>query len=155
MQRRTTKARVRARRARTGPRAVGLVGAGNMATALIKGFLAAGLYRPDQLWASDVDAGKLALLRRRFKVATTADNAALVQNSKTIVIAVKPQIIDAVLAQMRPAVTANKLFISIAAGVTTARLEAGLGDHARVLRVMPNTPALLGQGMAALARGYY
>jgi pyrroline-5-carboxylate reductase len=134
-------------------RAIGFVGGGKMATALIKGLLAAGLYTADQIWASDVDAPKLATLRRRFKVGTTTDNAALVRDARVIVIAVKPQIIDAVLAQMRPSVTPRKLFVSIAAGVTTARLEAGLGDGARVLRVMPNTPALLGKGMSALVRG--
>ncbi len=132
---------------------VGFVGGGNMATALIKGMLAAGLYRADQLCVSDVDAPKLALLRRRFKVATTQDNAALVRDSKVILIAVKPQIIDAVLAQMRPGVTPQQLFVSIAAGVTTARLETGLGAGVRVLRVMPNTPALLGKGMSVLVRG--
>ena len=132
---------------------VGFVGGGNMATALVKGFLAAGLYRPEQICVSDVDAPKLAGLRRRFKVATTADNAALVGDAKVIIIAVKPQIIDAVLAQMRPSVTPQKLFVSIAAGVTTARLEAGLGTATRVLRVMPNTPALLGKGMSVLVRG--
>lgn len=134
-------------------RAIGFVGGGNMATALIKGLLGAGLYRPDGIYASDVDAAKRAGLRRRFKIATTDDNAALVRDSKVVVIAVKPQIIDAVLAQMRPGVTPKKLFISIAAGVTTARLEAGLGADARVLRVMPNTPALLGEGMSVLVRG--
>jgi pyrroline-5-carboxylate reductase len=132
---------------------VGFVGGGNMATALIKGLLAAGLYRPEQLVASDIDAPKLAALRRRFKIATTTDNTALVRDATALVIAVKPQIIDTVLAQMRPAVTVRKLFVSIAAGVTTARLEAGLGGTARVLRVMPNTPALLGKGMSVLVRG--
>src|SRR5437773_1004970 len=98
---------------------IGFVGGGNMATALIRGLLAAGLYEPEQLVASDVEAPKLAVLRRRFKIGTTADNAALVRDTRVIVIAVKPQIIDAVLAQMRPAVTPRKLFVSIAAGVTT------------------------------------
>jgi len=132
---------------------VGFVGGGNMATALIKGLLAAGLHRAEQLCASDVDAPKLAALRRRFRVKTTNDNAALVRDTKVVIIAVKPQIIDAVLAQMRPAVTDRQLFVSIAAGVTTARLQAGLGASARVLRVMPNTPALLGKGMSVLVRG--
>ena len=136
-------------------RIVGFVGGGNMATALIKGYLAAGLYRAEQICVSDVDAPKLAALRRRFKVATTQDNAALVRDAKVIVIAVKPQIIDAVLASLRPSVAPQKLFVSIAAGVTTARLEAGLGERARVLRVMPNTPALLGKGMSVLVRGRY
>jgi pyrroline-5-carboxylate reductase len=134
-------------------RAVGFVGGGNMATALIKGFLGAGLYTPDDVWVSDVDTAKLAALRKRFKVATTTDNAELVRGSKILILAVKPQIIDAVMQQMRPGVTAQKLFVSIAAGVGTRRLEAGLGAAARVLRVMPNTPALLGKGMSVLVRG--
>ncbi len=134
---------------------VGFVGGGNMATALVKGFLAAGLYRAEQICVSDVDAPKLAALRRRYKVVTTQDNTALVRDAKVVIIAVKPQIIDAVLASMRPSVTPQKLFVSIAAGVTTARLEAGLGKGARVLRVMPNTPALLAKGMSVLVRGRY
>ena len=135
------------------PAAVGFVGGGNMATALIKGFLEAGLYQPGQICVSDVDPPKLAALRRRYKVATTTDNAALVRDTKIVVIAVKPQIIDTVLASMRASVTPRKLFVSIAAGVATTRLEAGLGMGVRVLRVMPNTPALLGKGMSVLVRG--
>jgi pyrroline-5-carboxylate reductase len=134
-------------------RRVGFVGAGNMATALIKGLLAAGVYRPQQLCASDVDATACTRVRRFFKVETTRDNTALVRDAQVIVIAVKPQIVDAVLEQMRPSVTPSKLFVSIAAGVTTARLERGLGGTARVVRVMPNTPALLGKGVAVLVRG--
>lgn len=140
---------------RTSLRPIGFVGGGNMATALIKGLLGAELYRPDQLGVSDVDIQKLTALRRGYKVATMADNVALVRAAKTIVIAVKPQSIDTVLEEMRPAVTPQKLFVSIAAGVTTPRLERGLGQGARIVRVMPNTPALLGKGMSALVRGRY
>jgi pyrroline-5-carboxylate reductase len=136
-----------------GLRAVGFVGGGNMAGALIKGLLAAGLYRPEQVWASDVDVQKRIALRRRFHIGVTEDNAALVRGSKVIVLAVKPQIIDTVLARLREAVTPGNVFLSIAAGVSTARLEAGLGTGTRVLRVMPNTPALLGRGMSVLVRG--
>lgn len=135
--------------------AVGFVGAGNMATALIRGFLDGGLYKPEQLIASDVDAKKLSALRRSFKISTTPDNRELVAASTTVIVAVKPQIIDAVMAQMRPAVGPQHLFVSIAAGVTSRRLEAGLGGDARILRVMSNTPALLGKGMSVLVRGRY
>jgi len=71
------------------------------------------------------------------------------------VLAVKPQIIDTVLTVLRSAAEETHLFISIAAGVPTRRLESGLGGKARVLRVMPNTPALLGKGMSVLVRGRY
>jgi pyrroline-5-carboxylate reductase len=145
----------RSRRTGERPRAIGFVGGGNMAGALIKGLLAAGLYRPEQLWASDVDAQQRGSLRRRFRIGVTEDNAALVRGSKIIVLAVKPQIMAEVLAQLREAVTPAKLFLSIAAGVSAARLQAGLGTNARVLRVMPNTPALLGKGMSVLVRGQH
>ncbi|MCK6555200.1 pyrroline-5-carboxylate reductase [Candidatus Binatia bacterium] len=148
-------ARKRATGAATSPRAVGIVGAGNMASALVKGWLGAGLYQPDELWVSDVDREKLAQFRRRFKITAARDNADLVSGSKVVVLAVKPQIIDTVLTQVRPGGVAGKLFISIAAGVPTIRIEAGLGPETRVLRVMPNTPALLGRGMSVMVRGRY
>lgn len=124
-----------------------------MATALIRGFLRAGLYSPAELCASDVDPAKRARLKRRERVRSFADNASVVQRSRTVILAVKPQIIDTVLAEIRPHVRPGQLFISIAAGVTTSRIEAGLGREARVVRVMPNTPALLGKGMAVVVLG--
>lgn len=138
---------------RTARGAVGFIGGGNMATALIRGIVDAGLHRPAQLVASDIDASKRRALQRRLGVVATADNAELVRRVPVVILAVKPQIVDAVLAEMRPEVTPRHLFISILAGVPTRRLEAGLGAGARVVRVMPNTPALLGLGMSVLVRG--
>jgi pyrroline-5-carboxylate reductase len=135
------------------PYAIGFIGGGNMATAMIKGFVAAGVCRAAQICASDVDAAKRKALQRSLKVHATADNAAVVRDAQVIILAVKPQIIDAVLSEMRPSVSARKLFVSIAAGIPTARLERGLGPGARVVRVMPNTPALLGKGMSVAVRG--
>jgi len=138
---------------KSAPRAIGFVGGGNMATALIRGLIAAGMYRPDQLWASDVDPEKRSGLRRRFGVGVTADNAEVARGSKLVVLAVKPQIIDQVLAELRAAAPPSRVFLSIAAGVTTTRLEVGLGGGRRVLRAMPNTPALVGKGISVLVRG--
>lgn len=134
---------------------VGFVGAGNMAAALIKGFLDAGLYTPEQMWVSDVDAKRLALIRKRYKVDAAPNNRALVAESKTVILAVKPQIIDPVLGELRSAATAEHLFISIVAGIPTLRLELGLGGRARVLRVMPNTPAMVGKAMSVVVRGRF
>jgi pyrroline-5-carboxylate reductase len=140
--------RATARRAR-----IGFIGGGNMATALIRGFVAAGLYRPGEIVVSDVDAGRRAALARRLGVAATADNAAVVRAAPVLVLAVKPQVMGAVLAELRSGLTARHLVVSIAAGWPTARLERGLGERVRVVRVMPNTPALLGKGMAVAVRG--
>lgn len=136
-------------------RTVGFIGAGNMATALINGLIDTGLYRPEQIVASDVDAKQRNRVKRRFGVTVSADNAAVLQAATVIFLAVKPQTMDEVLARLRGVVTPDHLFISIAAGITAARIETGLGVRARVLRVMPNTPALLGKGMSVLVRGMY
>jgi pyrroline-5-carboxylate reductase len=140
--------------AKSNPRhAIGFIGGGNMATAMIKGFVAAGVCKPEQICASDVEQAKRTALRRQLKVHATADNAAVVRDAQVIVLAVKPQIIDAVLSALRPSATPRKLFVSIAAGIPTDRLERGLGPGTRIVRVMPNTPALLGKGMSVAVRG--
>lgn len=132
---------------------IGFIGAGNMAGALIKGLLEAKLYTAQEMLVSDTLPAQLSKIKRAYKVDGLHDNTALVKAAQTIVLAVKPQILDQVLAEIQPSVTKDKLFISIAAGATLKRLENGLGTSARVVRVMPNTPALLGQGMAVVCRG--
>ncbi|MBM4257852.1 MAG: pyrroline-5-carboxylate reductase [Deltaproteobacteria bacterium] len=133
---------------------LGFIGAGNMAGALIKGLIAAKLYKPKAIIASDAVPAQLKKLKKAYNVTGTTDNRAVVRAAQTIVLAVKPQILDQVLAEIQPEVTKEKLFISIAAGVTLRRLENGLGGKARVVRVMPNTPALLGKGIAVVVRGH-
>lgn len=132
---------------------LGFIGAGNMAGALIKGLISAKLYRPQDMIVSDALSTQVAKIKRAYKVGGTKDNCEVVRESQTIVLAVKPQILNQVLAEITPEVTKEKLFISIAAGVTLRRLEAGLGGKARVVRVMPNTPALLAKGIAVVVRG--
>jgi len=132
---------------------VGFVGGGNMANALIGGLIGAGLYQPREIVASDIDARKRSALRRTLKIAVTGDNVGLVRDSAVVVLAVKPQVMDTVLAGFRQSVTAKKVFISIAAGVSTGQIERVLGTDARVVRVMPNTPALLGKAMSVVVRG--
>ena len=134
-------------------RKIGFLGAGNMAGALIKGMLSAKLYRPQDIIVSDVQPEQLRKMKRAYKVDGVKSNQAVVREASTIVLAVKPQILPQVLEEVGPEVTKHKLFISIAAGVPLRRLEAGLGGNARVVRVMPNTPALLGKGIAAIVRG--
>ncbi len=132
---------------------IGFIGAGNMAGALIKGLLAAKRHRPRELWASDAESRQLTRLARAYGVERAPDNGTLVGGSEMVVLAVKPQVMAAVLAEIRPHVTRRQLFVSIAAGIPTARIEDGLGGRARVVRAMPNTPALVGAGMTVVVRG--
>lgn len=145
--------RPRTRGAGSRRRPVGIIGAGNMATALIRGFAAAGLFAPAEICVSDTEPAKRRAAVRALKVAATADNREVVRGARLIILAVKPQVLDAVLNEIRPAITPRQTFISIAAGVTTRRLEAHLGAEARVVRVMPNTPALLGRGISVIVPG--
>ena len=129
------------------------IGAGNMAEAFIRGLLAKQAVTPRQIIATDVRPDRLDQLRRQFNIRTEPDNTTAARQADVIMLAVKPQQMSAALATLgaRPAA----LIISIAAGITTARLEHELGGQARVIRVMPNTPALVGAGAAALCAGQY
>lgn len=129
---------------------VGFIGGGNMAEALVTGLLASGR-EARSLVVSEPDAKKRAAMAKRFKVAVTADNGEVVAKSRTVMLAVKPQILGDVMAALTP--TGRELFVSIAAGVMLAKLEKGLGGGARVVRVMPNTPCLVGKGASVICAG--
>jgi pyrroline-5-carboxylate reductase len=129
---------------------LGFLGAGKMATALARGWIDAGLAAPGRLLASD----PVPAAREAFAAVTggrvTADNREVVAGSDLLVLAVKPQSMPALLADIRPAAAARHLIVSIAAGVGLKALAEGLGPDRRLIRVMPNTPCLVG----ASASGY-
>lgn len=131
---------------------VGFVGAGNMGEALIKGLTEANLVPPEAIYATDVRLERMRELDRQYGLRVASSNPELVRHADVVILAVKPQIIDAVLREIAAAVTRRKLVISIAAGVSTAKLRAGLGKEARLIRVMPNTPALVLEGVTAIAK---
>jgi pyrroline-5-carboxylate reductase len=132
---------------------IGFIGAGKMATALARGFVTAGLVEPAQLLAAD----PVAACRESFSEATRAraveDNEAVAQQAQVIFVAVKPQHVASAVASIRDALTDEHLLISIAAGVPLASLAAAAGDRPRLMRVMPNTPALVGCGASAFCLG--
>ena len=132
---------------------VGFLGAGKMATALAKGFVRAGVVQPGRLFASDVIPAARDAFAKETGGTVSADNQAVIRNAKVIILAVKPNQITELLTELRPAVTPEHLFLSIAAGITLAKLEATLPAGARVVRVMPNTPALVGESAAGYALG--
>ena len=133
-------------------RTVGFLGAGNMGEALIKGLLAAKLVPADAIFATDVRPERLKELDRQYGIQVSSDNAELVRRADIVILAVKPQIMDAVAAEIAPGVTRRKLLISIAAGVSTDKIRARLHKDSRLIRVMPNTPALVLEGVTAIAK---
>jgi pyrroline-5-carboxylate reductase len=132
---------------------IGFLGAGNMAEALIRGLVRGGHVVPERVHASGPRPERMAQLAGEFGVTTTPDNRELARASQILVLAVKPQILDRVLLEVSGAIHAGALIISIAAGVSTAAIERRLPPEARVIRAMPNTPALVGAGATAVAAG--
>lgn len=130
---------------------IGFIGGGNMAEAIIRGLLAAGM-TVDQIKVSDPSAERRTLLSETFGISTGSDNRKVVRNSDVVVLAVKPQVHRQVLSSLDRD-DDGRLFVSIMAGIRTAALEDVLGSTDRVVRVMPNTPALVLAGAAAIAGG--
>jgi len=132
---------------------IGFLGAGKMATALAKGFIRAGLVTAEQVMASDPSDAARAAFAKDVGAKTTTSNPSVVKFAEVIVLAVKPDQVGGVLADVREDFTRQHLLISIAAGVPLARLESALTAGARLIRVMPNTPALVGASATAFAMG--
>ena len=132
---------------------IAFLGAGNMAEALVKGLLRAGVASPAEILLTDRRKDRLADLEKRYGVRTTPDNLAAVQEAAIVVLSVKPQVMNKVLVEIAPALDDSKLVISIAAGVPLAAVERKVGHGVRIIRTMPNTPALVGAGATAISPG--
>jgi pyrroline-5-carboxylate reductase len=130
---------------------IGFVGVGNMGEALVRGLTKTGVVPVDHLVMTDVRVDRLEELKRLYGVGGMSDNAALVRRSDVIILAVKPQTLGGVLDEIASA-SPGKLLISVAAGVSTSEIRRHLPPGTRMIRVMPNTPALVLEGATAIAR---
>ncbi len=129
---------------------IAFIGGGNMARSLVGGLIEKGC-KPGRISVSEPNPEQRALIAKTLPVRMSADGAAAVQDADVAVFAVKPQVMQAAARAVADAVQARKpLIISIAAGVTSADLDRWLGSGNAIVRVMPNTPALLGVGAAGL-----
>ena len=133
------------------PPTIAILGAGAMGSALAKGLLGAG-WRPADLVLAEVVPERAAAVRAELGCECVSDPAEAVRGREAVVVAVKPQDMETLLEQVADAISSSQLVITLAAGVRIATLEKALGETP-VVRVMPNTPALLGKGMAGLAGG--
>lgn len=130
------------------------IGAGNMAEALIRGILKKGLFRPDDITATDIRRERLEYIKKETGINISLVNSSAIKGSQLIILCVKPQVIGKVIEEIAGSLEENILVISIAAGITTSFLESKLG-RVKAIRVMPNTPALIGQGISAISLGRY
>jgi len=131
---------------------VGFVGGGNMGEALIRGLVESNLVPSDAIAVTDVRAERTRQLAEQYGVRPVTGNVALATASDVVILAVKPQIMASVLREVLPALTRRPLLISLAAGVSTATIQSVLGKYQRLIRVMPNTPALVLEGVTAIAK---
>ena len=134
---------------------IGFIGSGNMATALVKGLIESKAYNKNQLSASDKDIEVLNRLSEKFGISSYPSNSHLVQNCDIIVLAVKPQNMRDVLAEIKENIRDDHLIISIAAGVPLKLIHSIVARDIPMVRVMPNTPALILKGISAIAGGRF
>ena len=131
---------------------IGLIGAGNMAEAIIRGIITAGIYSAENIMTSDIRPDRLAYIAEEYGVKTTQDNVELINHAGVVIICVKPQNVAKMLTVIKGHIKDNPLIISIAAGITTTYLAEQLGD-VQIIRAMPNTPAMVDEGATALYSG--
>ncbi len=129
-----------------------IIGLGKMGTTLLQGMINSGLYQPKEIVACDLYLEDIDSNDEYFGIQTMKDNIEAVKLADTVILAVKPQVIPKVASKIAE-YTANKLIISIAAGLTLENLSKQLADSARIVRTMPNMPALVGEGAAAFTSG--
>ncbi|RKY71792.1 MAG: pyrroline-5-carboxylate reductase, partial [Candidatus Latescibacterota bacterium] len=134
---------------------IAIIGVGNMGEALVGGIVKTGLVDPARIVAFDADRERLKTISEKWEIAAANDNTEAVRNSDVILLAVKPQTIPAALDEIRSIVTPGQMLLSIAAGVRTSLIEERLNAPCPVVRAMPNTPALVGCGIAAICPGTF
>lgn len=133
---------------------IGFIGGGKMATAIMKGIINSNWCEAKNIFVSDKNEDALKILEKDYAVQTTLNNIDVVKNSKIILFAVKPFVLRDVLVEIKPYLTNEHIIFSIAAGISIKTMEEIVGEIP-VVRIMPNTPALVNEGMSAICRGNF
>lgn len=131
---------------------IGFIGCGNMSKAMVGGIVKSGVIKPENIIVSDLKQDYLDAVNKEFNVNTTIDSKEVVKNSDIIVVAVKPNVYDVVLKSVKDLITTDKIIVTIAAGKTIKSIEDVIGYDKKIVRTMPNTPALVNEGMSALCK---
>ncbi|WP_139902050.1 pyrroline-5-carboxylate reductase [Clostridium thermarum] len=131
---------------------IGFIGCGNMGQAMIGGIIKSGITSPENIITSDMNESFLHSMKNKYGLLTTLDNTEVASFSDIIILAVKPNIYEKVIKEISPVVKQDVLIITIAAGITIDFVKRAFGRDMKVVRTMPNTPALVGEGMTALSK---
>lgn len=130
-----------------------IIGAGNIAEALVSGLLQGKVVQPTQIFATDISEQRLQHFKQKYGVRVGSSNIDAVKRANIIVLAVKPQVLGEVLEGLKFSSAAKPLIISVAAGVTIEKIQEGISSKSCIIRVMPNTPSIVLEGATALAGG--
>ncbi|NBI07156.1 pyrroline-5-carboxylate reductase [Senegalia massiliensis] len=130
---------------------LGFIGGGNMGKAMIGGILESKIFAPENIMVSDLNTDLLNTIEENYGVKTTKDNNVLIKHSQIIVLAVKPHICDIVIKEIKDKIKEDAIIVSIAAGKSIEQIEENFNKDVKIVRVMPNTPALVGKGMSAIS----
>ncbi|GJQ59566.1 MAG: pyrroline-5-carboxylate reductase [Candidatus Scalindua sp. AMX11] len=134
---------------------IGFIGGGKMAEALIKGLLSAQISTNDKIEASDIDRDRCQILEKATGIKTFLENDKVVSNSDVLFLAIKPNLMGNILEELKEVITPRHLVVSIAAGIPTCFIESNLNPQCRIIRVMPNTPCLVGETAAGYSLGMH
>ena len=133
---------------------IGFIGGGKMASAILKGIINSSLFKNDEIIVSDKNQSSLDMLKNDFGVNVTSSNIDVVKNSEIILFAVKPFVFRDVLEEIKTYISEKNTILSIAAGISISTIEEIIGKFP-VVRIMPNTPALVNEGMSAVCKGNF
>lgn len=130
---------------------IGFIGAGNMASAMIGGIVNSKLVEPNMVIASAYSQGTLDRIDANFGINTTKDSKEVTRTSDIVIVAVKPDIYDDILEEIKDFIDDNKIIVTIAAGKSIKDIESIIGEDKKIVRTMPNTPALVNEAMSSLS----
>jgi len=134
---------------------IGFIGIGNMGSAMIGGIITAGLLTPDKIIASARTVENLVLIKEKYSIDTTTDNRKVAEIADILILAIKPNAYPAVIDEIKGSLREGSIIVSIAAGLSLKTLQEYFAEDVKIVRVMPNTPALVGAGMSALCSNQF
>jgi len=134
---------------------IGFIGIGNMGSAMIGGIITAGLVTPDKIIASARTVENLVLIKEKYGIDTTNDNKKVAEIADILILAIKPNVYPTVIDEIKGSLREGSIVVSIAAGLSLETIQGYFAEDVKIVRVMPNTPALVGAGMSALCSNQF